>query len=1260
MFEVTGTQIANLNDSDLRTLVARLALAELRGQGCPASSVTAGGNQDAADGGLDVRVESSAALSAPDFVPRALTGFQVKKPDMPPSSIRDEMCPDGALRPVIAELAAASGAYIIVSAQGSVADKPLNDRRAAIKAQLDGLADGAKLHTDFYDRERIATWVNQYPGIAAWVQYRLGGSLSGWSSIGDWHGTNVSEATPYLFNDKACLTDERTSEREQLTIGKGIARLREALRKPRQCVRLIGLSGLGKTRLIQVLFEDGIGEAPLDPGLAIYTDYSQETDPTARDMARQLVRTRQRAILVVDNCNPSTHSELARICSESGSEVSLITVEYDVRDDEPERTEVFRLQSPSPEMVALWLEQTFPDVTQIDRRTISEFSDGNFRVARALAETLNKGETLGKLKSRDLFERIFQQRNEPDQNLLLAAEDLALLYSIDGEDVSDEGELARVGALRGIPAATLYATLVTLRRRGIVQLRGRWRAILPHAIANPLAAFALERIAPAVFDRFCTSLTPRMQKSLSRRLGYLHDSAEARTAVERWLRADGPLGDIMSLGEDGLQIITNIAPVAPEAVLAKMQREIEGPGGGSILDPQFSHRWQWIRLIKLLAYEPAMFDRAVALLARFLSAEPPNHSNNSASDMFAELFHLHLSGTQASPEQRRALVRSFAQSSEPALNRCAATALNALLRAHHFSSASDFDFGARSRDWGWEPKTYGDTWNWYGAAVDLAVELSPLIEDAGNLVASSVRELWNFSACHDALERAAAYFSSERPWIEGWIGFRTSLRFEGDAMPEDARTRLAAIIDRLKPTDLLHQARAIVLNRADGGWDIADVEPDDSDIMKPWERASQMAKEVGAALAHDEETRRTFLAELLSEHYPQRAYECGVGLADGAVDLSAIWRELTGLYAAANGDQRNAIVLGGFIHRAHVRDAIFADSVLEAVIDDPHLVSSLSYLQACVGLNDKGIARLRRAITRGVVTARNFNGIANGSVAESSPEQLGRLLLDIANLTDGVEIALDILHMLFCREQEQEQLRSPSPSLIDVGRDLLLRADFGQKQTLHDFRLRTVIRICCAGAGGEATLRVISARIRSGLEAMYFLSYNLRNLLKALFETHPLIALDEFLLPKLNPKNRGIFDGGFGLGTPVEEVNVDILRQWAGVDPDRRYPLLGNAIAMFKRQQGEEENGVSALFLEILGDASDKRAFLGDIWSRLHPSSWSSSLADILVRRRAAISALGVNVGGDVQLWVAEALPELDRWIEHERKRAHEGEQSFE
>lgn len=70
MFEITGEHIAKLNDTDLRRLVHLLCEADLRRAGLPVSAVTAGGNQDAADGGLDVRVDLPAATNITGFIPR--------------------------------------------------------------------------------------------------------------------------------------------------------------------------------------------------------------------------------------------------------------------------------------------------------------------------------------------------------------------------------------------------------------------------------------------------------------------------------------------------------------------------------------------------------------------------------------------------------------------------------------------------------------------------------------------------------------------------------------------------------------------------------------------------------------------------------------------------------------------------------------------------------------------------------------------------------------------------------------------------------------------------------------------------------------------------------------------------------------------------------------------------------------------------------------------------------------------------------------
>jgi hypothetical protein len=111
MFEITPEDIAHLNDENLRAVVARLCEAELRGRGLSASHVTWGGDQNAKDGGIDVRVALPTGTAIDGFVPRAATGFQAKAQDMPRTEILDEMRPTGILRPSIQELADQSGAY---------------------------------------------------------------------------------------------------------------------------------------------------------------------------------------------------------------------------------------------------------------------------------------------------------------------------------------------------------------------------------------------------------------------------------------------------------------------------------------------------------------------------------------------------------------------------------------------------------------------------------------------------------------------------------------------------------------------------------------------------------------------------------------------------------------------------------------------------------------------------------------------------------------------------------------------------------------------------------------------------------------------------------------------------------------------------------------------------------------------------------------------------------------------------------------------
>jgi hypothetical protein len=421
MFEVTADEIALLSDSSLRELIGKLCEAEADRKGLPSRYITWGGDQDASDGGLDVRVEFPISTLIDGFVPRPLTGFQVKKADMPRSKISAEMKPDGTIRPVIREIAKNHGAYIIVTAAGSTSDAALKDRRNAMAEAVVDLPNREALTLDFYDRNRVATWVREHSGLGLWLKDKIGKSLTGWRPYEAWAYPAEGAAGEYLVDEALRV---RTGKKEQdggISAVEGITRIREILRRPRGVVRLVGLSGLGKTRLVQALFDERVGQQSLPASSAVYTNLADNPNPQPVALAADLIALQRSAVLVIDNCQPELHRRLAELCASSESLLSVISIEYDIREDQPEGTEVFDLQPYSNALIEKLLMRRFPALSAVDASTITNFSQGNARIAINIASTIAVNESVAGLTDEELFLRLFRQRHEHDQSLLSAA-----------------------------------------------------------------------------------------------------------------------------------------------------------------------------------------------------------------------------------------------------------------------------------------------------------------------------------------------------------------------------------------------------------------------------------------------------------------------------------------------------------------------------------------------------------------------------------------------------------------------------------------------------------------------------------------------------------------------------------------------------------------------------------------------------------------------------------------------------------------------
>jgi hypothetical protein len=96
----------------------------------------------------------------------------------------------------------------------------------------------------------------------------------------------------------------------------------------------------------------------------------------------------------------------------------------------------------------------------------------------------------------------------------------------------------------------------------VAQARSRWRAVLPHALANRLAEQAPRSIPwRTIVDGFSDKL--RLRHSLARRLSYLHESDKARRIVTCWMEAGGPLHG----PTPDMQVLEAVCYVVPDEAL---------------------------------------------------------------------------------------------------------------------------------------------------------------------------------------------------------------------------------------------------------------------------------------------------------------------------------------------------------------------------------------------------------------------------------------------------------------------------------------------------------------------------------------------------------------------------------------------------------------------------------------------------------------------------------------------------------------------
>lgn len=1268
IFDIEKDELLRLSDTQLEELIARLAEAEVAMHGHSPACVNWSGSITAPDGGIDIQVKVPVDQLKAGFLVRPDTVFQAKKHRMPKALIEKEMGTGKALSPIISEQAKKQGSYIIVSLSDDCSPSGKADRLKAMRDAVKDDPNESSLHLDFYDRSKLIQWLRQHPSVMLWVKGKLGQGYSGWQPYGTWSNPPQG-VTDTLITAPGVTITLPSGKGQKLKIEEAINPMRALIRSTNKAIRITGLSGVGKTRIVQALFDETVGTDALDRTVAIYVDTGSEPVPSATAMLDKLIAEGRRAIMILDNCPSELHASLASKVSAAGKEVSLITIEYDIRDDKPQTTEVIHIETDGPEVAEQLLLRRFPAIGQNNAHRIAEFADGNARVALAIAERGEEGESLALLSDAQLFNRLFEQRNHPDGDLREQAETLSLVYSfsVSATDINSN-ELEILGSLSGYSKAQLFRAVTKLMSRHVVQKRANWRAILPHAIANKLAASALDSIPVdqlrAVFE---APERQRLLMSFAHRLGLLHSHAVAKEIVEAWLQPEGLLGKIINLDDVSTRILNYVAPVAPGALLERIEETLVTSNFEHIKSRYNPQRTAIINLLQLLAYESKYFERCIKLLICIADQESASNNYDSARNKITRFFQPYLSGTHASLDQRAAIMNGCIGSSMARRRRLGIEMLETALDGPPWTGFGINEFGARPRDYGFRPG-YDEFVAWLIAFIDILVrlgtsEVPELEDDARRILADKFRWIWRHGGIRSKLIDAARKLHTHRPWGEGWKAVRSTIYFfhtkRKDNEDVEPLPEILVTLEReLEPNDLVPAVMAYVLSKGHDFWALdADYEHQGPN------KFSEIRKLLGAKafkLGHEFAVSTHGLDELcpnlfLRDGMPYRV-EFGKGLANGAPDLRIYWRQLVIQLDLQHKSQSDFSVIRGFIEETNSIDSALAQEQLDQCAQHSELRFELVNLHPWQEFTEIDLDRCMSLLDDSDIQPHMYGAILWGeqfsNLPESSVLELAHRLLSKPN---GDEVVLEALSMKLADKGDAADTLGLALRTIGLSAAIQrFRRDHNDSGGYIDYAMERVIDATLHFDGNEAEKLEWLNTIFAVVDEHYGYIYSFEDAIGITAAWMPKEFLSRIFDGTEDQQQRRLhfINHDDSHQSPIAKIDVDILIEWCGATKDPQvWASVASGINLWSKDGEQSPICLQDDALRFLEASPEPRAVLEIFAENVAPSLWSGSRANVMQPRVEAIGQLVTHERADISKSARAVYEKLTNWVEKEKER---------
>jgi hypothetical protein len=1081
--------------------------------------------------------------------------------------------------------------------------------------------------------------------------------MSVWS---DWE-----KATPSM---EKFIKNDKIDELFQLILSE--------LKSPKESIRILGLSGLGKTRMLLELFRPSLSDndSIILSSRVLYINCNFHPNADLQSLFSKLNTDQEDRIVILDNCSKSIHRQLLTFVHRGNSKLTLISLDSnpeEVSHDRINNVKYFSIKKEElADVVDQILTRDFGNLGKDKIDKIKEFSQGIPLMAVLLGDSAKKGEQfIGKLDDKELLDKLLGPKGQEEKDRTILKSCAIFNYFGFYEELSTQIEFIaknkNITSLNGddrVLVNDFNETCQYFLKREIFEKRGRFIGMRPFPLAISLAQEWLtpctpKRLMDTILDiaKLTEPDRSHLSEALAEQMRFLGYDDKANQILESIVGPNSPFDDAEVLNTElGSRLFRSFVQVNPVAVSQNIKRNFSGKTTDELLSVKAGRR-NLVWTLEVLCFDKRTFADSVKILFAFALAENETWANNATGQLL-HLFHIYLSGTEATLADRWAIIEWGLSLDDKRFNDLAIKAMSAALDYGNFgrSVGPERQGSKELRDN--EPsveeiKTY---WHYILTKLTGFIEANNQYSQAAqNTIAGRIRSVVRARYARviiPFLKRIVQVNNNN--WDEGLQSLRLVKRFDAYALTENELAAVNDLIQSLTKTDFLTRYHDISRSYLNGY--------ENSTTEKMIEGLISLADEfIQTKVSWQDSLPILYSSQQpFSHHFGKRIFQL---IKSDATKVQEFVDLSLKTLLAIDKPNRYVIPLGGFIAEA-------TPDVKEALYKKLHNSDELCYLLFfLLSIDPDGqryFSMLFDIIDKDRSTISNFYNSRYDSLMTLSVDQLREFSSRLFSYGgEGYEVVFDLMYDLADNNEERKK------SVYPIIKECVYRLGVGktERNSFDHYKwFETISKIISDPSEGDLAKFVNASLIASiTWQNSYNLDHDAQKLYSVLLTVHftnvwpdlsrALLSADDEYIKFYGLKQiLGSHIGGIGPAVGILFLgDTDQIFAWCGRNKPLAPARLAELVPIFDNNNTDYTHWhpVALRLLDEFGEINEVRSNLS---ANMGTYSWTGSIVPLLEAKKDLFNAISSHNKKDISDWAASYITYLDADIQREKNRDEE------